>query len=556
MHGPLPFSTLACRRRLRGAVAWTAFAASLAASPVASAVTTLTVDLSKPIGSATHAANGSLYGVTEMKPADVQGLIAPLHPHMFNSPAADVQQPVGDAIVVAGRVASTGATVTIRLADWFTGWYSFTNMTDWFSKIDQTISRKKAAHLTNIYAYELWNEPNGTWNGTSPNTTSTNGSNLSFNAFWKQTYDHVRAQDPSVKVTGPSVAGYNQSYLSEFLSYCKANDCLPDIVGWHDGGSIQNNVNAYRALEKQLGIGPLPITINEYSLTANITHEGEPGASAALIAAMERTRVDSACITFWDVAHPGRLGSLLATDTQTNGGWFFYEWYGEMTGQMLTTVSSGGGNFDGFANLDPTAGSASVLFGGTSDGALQIVVKGFAAAGAAAAVHGVVERTPWVSRTTVVTATDTLSTTDFTATGDQISVTVPNANATDGFRLLLTWPDGGWVDASAPEAGGAAVDASGDATLRGATGGSEGGTGDATSASGASGSDAAQPGETMSAAGEDAGAALQAGAKSGCSCSSVQSRESSAMGRLAGVLAAVVGLGVVRRRGRKSRGQR
>jgi hypothetical protein len=128
---------------------------------------------------------------------------------------------------------------------------------------------------------------------------------------------------------------------------------------------------------------------------------------------MERTRVDSACITFWDVAHPGRLGSLLATDTQTNGGWFFYEWYGEMSGQMLTTVSSlspGGGNFDGFANLDATTGSASVLFGGANDGMLQIVAKGFAAAGAGAAVHAVVERTPWVRRTTVVTATDTLST--------------------------------------------------------------------------------------------------------------------------------------------------
>ena len=128
---------------------------------------------------------------------------------------------------------------------------------------------------------------------------------------------------------------------------------------------------------------------------------------------MERTRVDSACITFWDVAHPGRLGSLLATDTQTNGGWFFYEWYCEMSGQMLTTVSSlspGGGNFDGFANLDATTGSASVLFGGANDGMLQIVAKGFAAAGAGAAVHAVVERTPWVRRTTVVTATDTLST--------------------------------------------------------------------------------------------------------------------------------------------------
>jgi hypothetical protein len=58
----------------------------------AQAVTTLTVDLSTTLGPVTHAASGSLYGVTKMLPADVMGLIAPLHPRMFNNPAADVQR--------------------------------------------------------------------------------------------------------------------------------------------------------------------------------------------------------------------------------------------------------------------------------------------------------------------------------------------------------------------------------------------------------------------------------------------------------------------------------
>ena len=74
-------------------------------SAVAHSTTLLTVDLSTNVRPVSHVASGSLYGVLETQPADVNGLIAPLHPNVFNNPAADVQQPIGDAIVVAGRVA-------------------------------------------------------------------------------------------------------------------------------------------------------------------------------------------------------------------------------------------------------------------------------------------------------------------------------------------------------------------------------------------------------------------------------------------------------------------
>ncbi len=212
----------------------------------AGAATILSVDLSTTVRPATHVANGSLYGVIENVPADGAGLIAPLHPRMFTNPAAvgaGKQQPWGDAILVAQRVAPMGATVTLRLADWFPGWYSFTNMSDWFDKMSQAVARKKAAGLTNVYAYEIWNEPNGTW---------TTGKPMSFNEFWRQSYEKLRALDPDVKITGPSAAGYDESLIKDFLTFCKANDCLPDIVGWHDGQGIGRNVQSYRAMEKGL----------------------------------------------------------------------------------------------------------------------------------------------------------------------------------------------------------------------------------------------------------------------------------------------------------------
>jgi hypothetical protein len=438
----------------------------LGAAP-AQAETSLSVDLSATLGPATHVASGSLYGVTETSPADVNALIAPLHPNMFTNPAANVQQPVGDAIVVAGRLAPTGARVTVRLADWFKGFYTFTSMADWFDKIAQTVNRRKAAGITNIYAYEIWNEPAGTYASSNP---------LSFNEFWRQTFSKLRELDPEIKITGPSLSYYNESWLKGFLSFCKTNACLPDIVGWHElgGGDVEGNLRAYRALEKQLGIGPLPISINEYSGAGRIDVEGQPGASAPLIAKFERFRVDTACISYWDVAHAGRLGSLLASNTEPNGGWWFYKWYGEMSGSMVATTPPNPASataLDGFANLDTTGRWASVVFGGTNDGTIKVVVKGF---GAAAPFFGnevqvVVERAPFVNRTTVVKATDRLTTAELPITNDQISVSVSGANASAGYRLRLT-PMGNAGASAGTSAGAGSSSSSAGSTSRGVGG--------------------------------------------------------------------------------------
>ncbi len=540
-------------------------------SSAGQAATSLTVDLSTTVRPVTHVASGSLYGVLEKKPADINGLVAPLHPNVFNNPAADVQQPIGDAIVVAGRVAPTGARVSIRLADWFPGWpYAFTSMTDWLDKVGQTVSRRQTMGLTNIYAYEIWNEPDGTWKSTS----------LAFNDMWKQTYAQLRKLDPDIKITGPSISYFNQSYLQNFLSYCKTNDCLPDIVGWHElsGGNVTGNVQNYRNLEKQLGIGPLPITINEYSGGGHLSVEGQPGASAPLIAKFERLGVDSACISFWDVSHPGRLGSLLATDTDPNGGWWFYKWYGDMAGNMVATTppnASSATALDGFANLDADGQKASLLFGGVNDGSVQVVIKGFAAASFfGSQVHVVVEHTPFASRTTAVKATDVVSMSDVAVSGDQITVSVAGTNNTDGYRVTLT-PKGGSGAGGTTGGGGGRSGTGGAGGHGGAGGGSAGrsGAGGTMATGGTSGSGTggaagsplpgsggaggegghASGGTGDLGAGGSVGAGGSAGstgdnAGSGCSCGVGGGRL--AWGQLLGALALLLGVGRSRRRAR------
>ncbi len=112
------------------------------------AATSLTVDCADTLREATHCASGSLYGVTETKPADITNLVAPLKSNTFTNPAragAAYQQPIGAAIPTAGRLTNTSGQVMIRLADLCPNWpYKFPTMTNWLSQVKSVINDKKA----------------------------------------------------------------------------------------------------------------------------------------------------------------------------------------------------------------------------------------------------------------------------------------------------------------------------------------------------------------------------------------------------------------------------
>ncbi|WP_315066744.1 RICIN domain-containing protein [uncultured Clostridium sp.] len=400
------------------------------------AADTMTVDCTNVLRDVTHCASGSLYGITENKPADVSGLVAPLKPYVMRNPARGAsgnQHAFGAAIPVSDRLASIpSAKVSIDLADMLPGWpYQWPGMTSWLNQVTSFINDKKASGRNNYYGYEIWNEPDGTWN-------SANGT---FNDMWKKTYNVIRANDPSAKIVGPCYSYYNRTTISNFLSFCKANNCIPDIMSWHELSGIEgvsSHLRDYRQLETSLGISQLPISINEYC-DSNHNLEGQPGSSARYIGKFERYKVDSACISWWFVPAPGRLGSLLATDTQKGAGWYFYKWYGDMTGKMVsvTPPNDDSNLVDGAACVDSNNKYISFIFGGPNDGTINTTFKNIPSfIGSTASVK--VEKIDWVSKDTVSSGPSTVLTSNYSVVNGQITVPLTNCNSSSGYRIYIT----------------------------------------------------------------------------------------------------------------------
>ena len=424
-------------RAVLGAAILTAAAALGGTAPAQAAptaATTLVVNAASTLRPVTHVATGSLYGLADAStPAD--SLVTPLRPNTFVQMAPGGAQlpngepkPAGDALVVASKAARAGAKVVVRMPDWYPNFpYKWVSWSDWLSAVDKQVASVKSSGATNIAAYELWNEPDWTWN------TSAAGA---FDAGWATTYKEVRAKDANTPVQGPSYSAWNQSWMSTFLTDAKASGTLPDIVSWHElqgSQGIAAHVAAYRALEASLGISPRPISIEEYGTTSEV---GVPGQLVGYVAKFERAGVHDAELAFWN--HYGTLGDTL-TDTggSPNASYWLYKWYGDLSGTMLTTTPPAQTGIDGAAALTGDGKQISVVFGG-GVGSTAVQVNGLGSlSGFGSTVHVKLEYTPSKGRTTGVAAPVTVSDTTYTVANG--SITVPVAmNASDGYHLVVT----------------------------------------------------------------------------------------------------------------------
>ncbi|WP_328932240.1 MULTISPECIES: RICIN domain-containing protein [unclassified Streptomyces] len=424
-------------RAVLGAAILTAAAAlgsSAPAQAAPTAATTLVVNAASTLRPVTHVATGSLYGLADAStPAD--GLVTPLKPNTFVQMAPGGAQlpngepkPAGDALVVASKAARAGAKVVVRMPDWYPNFpYKWVSWSDWLSAVDKQVASVKSSGATNIAAYELWNEPDWTWN------TSAAGA---FDTGWATTYKEVRAKDANTPVQGPSYSAWNQTWMSTFLTDAKASGTLPDIVSWHElqgSQGIAAHVAAYRALEASLGISPRPISIEEYGTTSEV---GVPGQLVGYVAKFERAGVHDAELAFWN--HYGTLGDTL-TDTggSPNASYWLYKWYGDLSGTMLTTTPPAQTGIDGAAALTGDGKQIGVVFGG-GVGSTAVQVNGLGSlSGFGSTVHVKLEYTPSKGRTTGVAAPVTISDTTYTVTNG--SITVPVAmNASDGYHLVVT----------------------------------------------------------------------------------------------------------------------
>ncbi|MCX4814461.1 RICIN domain-containing protein [Streptomyces sp. NBC_01239] len=424
-------------RAVLGAAILTAAAALGGTAPAQAtptAATTLVVNAASTLRPVTHVATGSLYGLADAStPAD--SLVTPLKPNTFVQMAPGGAQlpngepkPAGDALVVTSKAARAGAKVVVRMPDWYPNFpYKWVSWSDWLSAVDKQVASVKSSGATNIAAYELWNEPDWTWN------TSAAGA---FDAGWATTYKEVRAKDANTPVQGPSYSAWNQSWMSTFLADAKAGGTLPDIVSWHElqgSQGIAAHVAAYRALESSLGISPRPISIEEYGTTSEV---GVPGQLVGYVAKFERAGVHDAELAFWN--HYGTLGDTL-TDTggSPNASYWLYKWYGDLSGTMVTTIPPAQTGIDGAAALTGDGKQISVVFGG-GVGSTAVQVNGLGSlSGFGSTVHVKLEYTPSKGRTTGVAAPVTISDTTYTVANG--SITVPVAmNASDGYHLVVT----------------------------------------------------------------------------------------------------------------------
>ncbi|MFF7468290.1 RICIN domain-containing protein [Streptomyces sp. NPDC008092] len=423
------------RRAALGAVVLaTALGTTAPAQAVPTSATTLVVSANQTLRPVTHVATGSLYGLdTASVPAD--SLVEPLKPNTFVQMAPGGSQlpngepgPGGDALVVAPEAAKAGAKVVVRMPDWYPDFpYKWVSWSDWLSAVDKQVASVQSSGATNISAYELWNEPDGTWD------TSAAGA---FDDGWSRTYKEVRAKDTGTPIQGPSFATYTDSKMKTFLQDAIANNAVPDIVSWHElqsSANIAAHVADYRALESSLGLSPRPIAIEEYGTTSEV---GVPGPLASYVAKFERAGVHDAELAFWN--HYGTLGDTL-TDTggSPNGAYWLYKWYGDMSGNMLVTTPPAQTGIDGFAARNGAGNQISVVAGGCT-GSCAVTVNGLSSLSAfGSTVHVRLEYTPSKGRTTAVSGPVTISDTDYAVSGGSITVPV-TMNASDGYRLTIT----------------------------------------------------------------------------------------------------------------------
>jgi hypothetical protein len=405
---------------------------SAQATPTSS--TTLVVNAAQTLRSVTHVGTGSLYGLSSAStPAD--SLVQPLKPNTFIQMAPGGSQlpngepaPAGDALVVASKAANAGAKVVVRMPDWYPDFpYKWVSWSDWLSAVDKQVAAVKSSGATNISAYALWNEPDWTWDTTNAGA---------FDAGWARTYNEVRSKDATTPIQGPSYSAWNQSWMSTFLTDAKASGTVPDIIAWHElqgSSGIAAHIAAYRALESSLGISPRPIAIEEYGTPSEM---GNSGALIGYAAKFERGGVHDAELAFWN--HYGTLGDTL-TDTggSTNGSYWTYKWYGDMSGNMLTTTPPAQTGIDGLASLNGAGNQISVITGGCT-GSCAVTVNGLSSLLAfGSTVHVKLEYSPGTGRTTASPGPITISDTAYSVSNGSITVPV-TMNASDGYHLVIT----------------------------------------------------------------------------------------------------------------------
>lgn len=181
--------------------------------------------------------------------------------------------------------------------------------------------------------------------------------------------------DPNAKCAGPNYANFDRDKYDSFLLYCYDNNCLPELITWHELGdasmtSFFSNYDSVKAMAekyytdeyaKKSGRSYQPeLLVNEYARHYDI---GAPGGLVKWLAIFEDKDIDG-CMAYWAMANS--LNEMAADQNSPSSTWWVYHWYAQMTGEQcaLTSPDFEDTRFYGLTSYDEAINMAYTIFGG------------------------------------------------------------------------------------------------------------------------------------------------------------------------------------------------
>ncbi len=320
----------------------------------------LTADLSTKTGSVTTGASGYLYGLAEegvpsynmTESIDISSVSAKV--------PNGLQHPIGDLSHVYPQIENADYYVVYLQDSYSTWYYEYDDIekqrsqgtydwhefveNDFLPRVRESVQYLSSTQYSDKVVYCLYNEcDNGVWFGETKQSedaeygvygeyNDTGAAN--FFEAWKMTYDLVKSINPNALIGGPGFCDYDSDEIYAFLSYCTENDCVPEIMIYHElnDSSVyhwQSHVSDYRNIEAELGISELQIIVTEYG---RMQDNGMPGKMLQYITQIETSKVyaDNA---YWRLAN--NLCDVSADDNSPNSNWWLYRWYADMQGETV-----------------------------------------------------------------------------------------------------------------------------------------------------------------------------------------------------------------------------
>ena len=347
-------------------------------------VPTLTIDFSQQ-SELTGRASGFLYGIAEDDVPTAEIVESIGINTLATKPAGGLQHPIGDVNQVAETFAEAGGEyLFIYTQDMYDTWYYQLDSLDAYNeRVRKTVTEMENSEYKDKLVYCIYNEmDNGQWFGDH----WVEENRYKFYDAWASTYKVVKDINPNAKIAGPGHCGYNYDWNKEFLTYCKNNNCMPDMFVWHELAGEPNysiywmeyRFNEFNEMCDKLGVDRMPICISEYGLMQT---NGIPGESVKWISRLEASDVYG-CVAYWRLAN--NLAEVVADDVTPNSNYWVYKFYADMKGKELKVTEwdmfhSNIGNwlkgkyplfnkgFIGMASFDEVENKFYVMAGGSAE---------------------------------------------------------------------------------------------------------------------------------------------------------------------------------------------